>query len=85
MNKLSTDLLTESNPSLVIPAVQLFLACMYSSEISVDVSPPLSSSSSSGGIDDPERLMRAMEQVRPATVYFMFMFPSVYIESELSL
>ena len=67
VNKLSTDLLTESNPSLVIPAVQLFLACMYSSDISAaDAAPP-----SSGGIDDPERLMRAMEQV------LFLMLPSV--------
>ena len=64
MNKLSTDLLTESNPSLVIPAVQLFLACMYSSaggggggESDLSIDTP------SGGIEDPERLMRAMEQV----------------------
>ena len=62
VNKLSTDLLTESNPSLVIPAVQLFLACMYSSaggggEADLSIDTP------SGGIEDPERLMRAMEQV----------------------
>ena len=61
VNKLSTDLLTELNPSLVIPAVQLFLACMYSStsggEADISIDTP------SGGIEDPERLMRAMEQV----------------------
>jgi hypothetical protein len=27
--KLATDLLTESNPVIVIPALQLFLTCMY--------------------------------------------------------
>ena len=62
MNKLSTDLLTESNPSLVIPAVQLFLACMYSSAGGGGEA-DLSMDTPSGGIEDPERLMRAMEQV----------------------
>ena len=63
MNKLSTDLLTESNPSLVIPAVQLFLACMYSSAGGGGGEADLSMDTPSGGIEDPERLMRAMEQV----------------------
>lgn len=64
MNKLSTDLLTESNPALVLPAVQLFLACMYSSTSDAQIS----IETPSGGIDDPERLMRAMEQVRGGTL-----------------
>ncbi len=54
--KLATDLLTETNPALTIPAVQLFLAGMYASS-SVDVS------TSVGGIDDPEELMQAMERM----------------------
>lgn len=55
--KLSTDLLTEPNPAITIPAVQLFLACMYcSTGANISIETP------SGGIEDPERLMQAMEQ-----------------------
>lgn len=73
MNKLSTDLLTESNPSLVIPAVQLFLACMYSN--TSGGAADLSIDTPSGGIEDPERLMRAMEQVRRVSQIQLFRWP----------
>ena len=69
VNKLSTDLLTESNPSLVIPAVQLFLACMYSSAGGGEAD--LSIDTPTGGIEDPERLMRAMEQVGRTLSFFI--------------
>ncbi len=57
--KLATDLLTETNPALTIPAVQLFLAGMYASTTASHVS----IETPSGGIEDPERLMQAMEQM----------------------
>ncbi len=67
--KLATDLLTETNPALTIPAVQLFLAGMYASSSSSGgggmggtgaASPGerISIATPSGGIEDPERLMQ---------------------------
>ena len=60
---MSTDLLTESNPVIVIPALQLFLTCMYTMN---------NNSSSTDDNDDlesvnidtnPELLMQAMERM----------------------
>ncbi|CAB4063222.1 HD [Lepeophtheirus salmonis] len=57
--KLTTDLLTESNPVLVIPSIQLFLSTMYGSG-----SPAMNAKSDDGhGPSTPERLMHAMEQM----------------------
>ncbi len=56
--KLTTDLLTEPNPVIFIPAVQLFLACMYSNKAADD--PGATATVLSG---DPEQLMQAMEQM----------------------
>ena len=55
INKLCTDLLTESNPSLVLPSIQLFIVCMYSDVIGDEEEERIQ--------DHPERLMRAMEQM----------------------
>merc|ERR1712077_46013 len=51
--KMTTDLLTEPNPVIFIPAVQLFLASMYSNKIDNDEI----------NDQDPEQLMQAMEQM----------------------
>lgn len=51
--------MTESNPALTLPAIQLFLAGMYSSTSNSHIS----IETPSGGIEDPERLMLAMEQM----------------------
>ena len=53
--KLTTDLLTEPNPVIFIPAVQLFLACMYSNKTHASETSSLS--------QNPEQLMQAMEQM----------------------
>ena len=53
MVKMTTDLLTEPNPVIFIPAVQLFLASMYSNKIDNDEI----------NDQDPEQLMQAMEQM----------------------
>ena len=55
--KLTTDLLTEPNPMVFIPAVQLFLACMYSNKMNT------SDSTTGLGDQNPEQLMQAMEQM----------------------
>ena len=52
--KMTTDLLTEPNPVIFVPAVQLFLACMYSKK--------MNATEASLG-QDPEQLMQAMEQM----------------------
>lgn len=52
--KMTTDLLTEPNPVIFIPAIQLFLACMYSNK--------MNATEASLG-QDPEQLMQAMEQM----------------------
>ena len=57
MVKMTTDLLTEPNPVIFIPAVQLFLASMYSNKIDNNEISLL------GGTQDPEQLMQAMEQM----------------------
>ena len=54
--KLTTDLLTEPNPVIFIPSVQLFLACMYCNKINI-----CEPGSSLG--QNPEQLMQAMEQM----------------------
>lgn len=55
--KMTTDLLTaEPNPVIFIPAVQLFLACMYSNKMNATEAVSL-------GSQDPEQLMQAMEQM----------------------
>ncbi len=59
---LAADLLTEPSPSLAIPAAQLFLAGMYASSTTTTETSVLAEMPS-GGIQDPERLMRAMEQM----------------------
>ena len=51
--KMTTDLLTEPNPVIFIPAVQLFLATMYSSKMPNEINLG----------QDPEQLMQAMEQM----------------------
>lgn len=56
--KLTTDLLTEPNPMVFIPAVQLFLACMYSGNKNAR-----SSEAEVNLGQDPEQLMQAMEQM----------------------
>ena len=58
LTKLTTDLLTEPNPVIFVPAIQLFLACMYSNKLN---DKELAGLASSG--DDPEQLMQAMEQM----------------------
>jgi len=57
--KLATDLMTDWPPSSVLPAIQLFLAAMYSSH------PPSSDpvSQRPAPITDPEMLMQMMEQM----------------------
>jgi len=56
--KLATDLMTDWPPSAVLPAIQLFLAAMYSSH------PPSSDPSQRPApITDPEMLMQMMEQM----------------------
>eukprot|EP00092_Neocalanus_flemingeri_P097801 GFUD01124696.1.p1 GENE.GFUD01124696.1~~GFUD01124696.1.p1 ORF type:complete len:1012 (+),score=244.69 GFUD01124696.1:363-3038(+) len=56
--KLATDLMTDWPPSSVLPAIQLFLAAMYSSH------PPSSDPSQRPTpITDPEMLMQMMEQM----------------------
>ena len=72
--KLCTDLLTETNPVVVVPAVQLFLASMYinatmySAEgrtyaIDSSSSDEAISPTESSGMGDPDRLMQTMEQL----------------------
>ena len=68
--KLCTDLLTETNPALVLPATQLFLACMYYSASSDRKRYAVDSSSSSdttsptsNAIFDPDKIMQFMEQL----------------------
>lgn len=56
--KMTTDLLTEPNPVIFIPAVQLFLACMYCSKTTA-----ASEAVAAGLSQDPEQLMQAMEQM----------------------
>jgi len=56
--KLATDLMTDWPPSSVLPAIQLFLAAMYSSH------PPSSDPAQRPApITDPEMLMQMMEQM----------------------
>ena len=74
--RLATDLLSESNPIVIIPALQLFLSCIYSdipnnrkgSNILVSSSNNDNVSSTENTIefglcDDPELLMQTMEQI----------------------
>ena len=63
--KMATDLMTDWPPSAVLPAVQLFLAAMYSSH-----PPSADPSQRPAPITDPETLMQMMEQVGacPATM-----------------
>lgn len=72
--KMTTDLLTEPNPVIFIPAVQLFLACMYSNKMNA---------TEVGLGQDPEQLMQAMEQmsilfdcVRRSGEVFFILLPS---------
>ena len=56
--KTATDLLTESNPVVVVPALQLFLTCMYT------MSNDDGSDDDRGNLDsNPELLMQAMERM----------------------
>jgi huntingtin len=56
---MATDLLTESNPVVVVPALQLFLTCMYTmnpGEVEGNEDDP-------DAMANPEMLMQAMERM----------------------
>ena len=55
---MATDLLTESNPIVVVPALQLFLTCMYT------MNPDAADDDREATMDtNPELLMQAMERM----------------------
>ena len=74
--RLATDLLTESNPVVIVPAVQLFLSCIYS-DVAINRKKSITTTLNQNENkedrttdspkfelgDDPELLMQTMEQI----------------------